>query len=325
MNRKLLITIFALSISSIVSAQEFYVSNKGVGEQCSSTQPCASIQTAINLAKTGDSVSIQAGTYQENLNIPANKEGLILKGSGKLNTIITSSGGIEGVEAPAGVPADIIIDVFAKKVTIKDLTVLHGEGDVSKHDIGIFVRPPADNAILMQLNVERLRQSNAQTPPPPAIGILVMRAMRAVIKNNEFLGGYDDNIHIPTSKALIYKNKIMNANLHGIIIVQEPTPENGTPPLSTNNVILDNLIMNSGKEGIEVQGDDNLISNNKLFNNAESGITTCGENSSTCNFPRGQAAVASNTSVFGNSFSNNKKIGVDEGENTFIRGNIILR
>ena len=325
MKSKIVLTALALSVAPIASAQNLYVSVNGTGDQCSSSAPCGSIQTAINLAQAEDSVNIQSGTYRENVSIPATKEGLTLKGSGKLNTIIASAGGIDGVEAPAGIPADIVIDILAKKVTVKGLTVLHGEGDVSKHDIGIFVRPPADNAILMQLNVERLRKSNTQTPPPPAIGVLVMRATRAVIKNNNFLGGYDDNVHVPSSKTLIYQNKIMNANLHGIIIVQEPASEDGTTPLTTNNSIIDNLIMNSGDAGIEVQGDETLISDNKLYNNLEWGIVTCGESSTTCDFPNGITATASGTSVFGNSFSNNKQPGIDEGIDTFIRGNVILR
>ncbi|MEE9338303.1 MAG: right-handed parallel beta-helix repeat-containing protein [Methylococcaceae bacterium] len=325
MKSKIILTTLALSITSIVSAQDFYVSVDGTSDQCNRSAPCSSIQTAINLAQAEDRVNLQPGTYRENINIPANKVGLTLKGSGKLNTIIASAGGIDGIEAPAGIPADIVIDILAKKVTVKDLTVLHGEGDVSKHDIGIFVRPPADNAILMQLNIERLRKSNAQTPPPPAIGVLVMRATRAIIKNNNFLGGYDDNIHVPSSKTLIYQNKIMNANLHGITIVQEPVAEDGTTPLTTNNSIIDNLIMNSGDAGIEVQGDETLISNNKLYNNVEWGIVVCGENSTTCDFPNNIVATASGTSVFGNSISNSKQAGIDDGVDTFIRGNEVLR
>jgi hypothetical protein len=314
-----------LSVTSIVSAQDLFVSVNGIGDQCSSSSPCGSIQTAVNQAQAGDNINIQPGTYSENINIPTDKEGISLTGSGKLNTIIASAGGIDGVEAPAGVPADIVIDILAKKVTIKNLTILHGEGAVSKHDIGIFVRPPANNAILMQLVVERLRKSNAQTPPPPAIGVLVMRATRAVIKNNEFLGGYDDNIHVPSSNTLIYQNKIMNANLHGIIIVQEPIAEDGTTPLATNNSIIDNLIINNGDAGIEIQGDETLVADNNISNNLGLGIIACGESSTACDFPRGIPATASGTSVLGNSFSNNNQIGIDDGTGTFIRNNVILR
>ena len=325
MKNKRVIMVLALSVTSALSAQELYVSTNGTGEQCTVSEPCGSIQRAINLSQAGDGINIHAGQYNENISISADKEGISLKGAGKLNTIIASAGGNEGIEAPAGVPADIVVDIFAKKVMVKNLTVLHGEGDVSKHDIGIFVRPPANNAVLMQLNVERLRTRNAQTPPPPAIGVLVMRATQAVIKNNEFLGGYDDNIHIPSSNTLIYKNKIMNAKLHGIIIVQEPPTADGSLPLANNNVIIDNLIMNSGDAGIEVQGDKTLIADNKLSNNVELGVITCGESSSTCDFPRGVVATATGTSVFGNTFSNSQQVGVDEGENTFIRGNVVLR
>jgi parallel beta-helix repeat protein len=321
MKSKIIMTALALSMTSIVSAQDFFVSTNGTGDQCNNSSPCRSIQSAIDLAQAGDNVKIQSGIYRENIRIPSTKEGLSLKGAGKLNTIISSAGGVDGIEAPAGIPADIIIDILAKKVTIMNLTVLHADGDALKHDIGIFVRPPADNAILTKLVIERSRKSNEQTPPPPAIGVLVMRATRAVIKDNDFLGGYDDNIHIPSSNTLIYKNKITHANLHGIIIVQEPTAEDGTTPPAMNNSIIDNMITNNGEAGIEIQGDKTLVSDNTLSNNLGFGIIACGENSSACDFPRGIPAIASETSVLGNSFSNNETIGLDEGENTFIRSN----
>ena len=311
-------------MTSLASAQTLYVSLTGTGTQCSIEVPCNKIQSAIDLAQANDRINIQAGKFIENIKIPADKEGLMIKGAGKAVTMIQSNGGLEGVEAPAGVAADIVIDIFAKKIMIRDLTVVHGrDGGVLKHDIGIFVRPPSEQAILMHLNIKRLRESNAQTPPPPAIGILVMRATRVIIKDNNFIGGYDDNIHIPSSKTLVVHNKIMNAKLHGIIIVQEPPAEDGTLPLAVNNSIIDNLILNSGDAGIEIQGDDTLIMGNKLFNNSGLGIVICGDSSTTCDFPRGVPATATGTSALGNFLSNNKQVGLDQGVNTFIRNNII--
>ena len=277
MYSKIALALLTFSTVSIVSAQDLYVTHNGGGDQCSESEPCNSIQTAIDQAQANDRIKIRSGTFRENITIPSEKEGLMLVGEGRRRTIIESAGGVDGVEAPAGIPADIIIDIFAKNITVKHLSVLHAEGDVSKHDIGIFVRPPAANTTLRHLKIERLRVSDLQTPPPPSIGTLVMRATRAVIKYNYYAGGYDDHIHLPSSNTLIYRNLIKNADLHGIIIVQEPAAEDGTVPPAIHNTIIGNHIINSGDVGIEVQGDKTLITNNKLVNNIEYGVRICGK------------------------------------------------
>ena len=125
---KIVLALLTLSTVSVVSAQDLYVTSNGAGEQCSKTEPCGSIQTAIDLAKIDDRIKIRSGTFRENITISAEKEGLMLVGAGKRRTIIESAGGVEGVEAPADISADIVVDIFAKNVTVKHMTVRHAQG-----------------------------------------------------------------------------------------------------------------------------------------------------------------------------------------------------
>jgi parallel beta-helix repeat protein len=156
--------------------------------------------------------------------------------------------------------------------------------------------------------------------------VLVVRATRVSIKFNSFMGGYDDNVHVPSSNTLIYRNLIKDADLHGIIIVQEPPAQDGTVPPATNNSIIGNIILNSGDVGIEIQGDSTLITDNRLFDNIEYGVRICGTNSTDCDFPGGVGADANDTIVSDNFIRNSDQGGVlDDGVGTVNQNNIVLK
>jgi len=55
----------------------YYVREGGTGTTCTLTDPCGSVQQAINLAGDGDEVWVATGTYVENLVIT---RGLSLRG-----------------------------------------------------------------------------------------------------------------------------------------------------------------------------------------------------------------------------------------------------
>jgi hypothetical protein len=67
-------------------ATDRYVNQDGT---CSGNLPCyTTIQAAVNAASAGDTIYVAAGTYNENVNIPAGRTGLQLIGEGKEITII---------------------------------------------------------------------------------------------------------------------------------------------------------------------------------------------------------------------------------------------
>ncbi len=322
MKKNILVTIFlTLLVSSpLAVAKKLHVSTQGNGSNCSSQQPCGRIQTAIDIAEPGDNIKVLSGQYTENITIPAEKTGLVIEG-GRRSTLI-SAGGQEGKEAPAGTPADIIVDIFAENVVLKHLIIRHPKGEASKRDIGIFVRPLANNVMLRHLKIQRLRTDGILEPTTPGSrGVLVFRATGAVIKYNRLKGNYEDHLHIPASKALILQNHVVGAIRDGIAIIQEPPGTDGISHPTIDNIVIGNRVIDSGDEGLEVQGDETLILHNLSIGNMGNGLLLCGENSE-CNFPGGVSADASENFVYGNLFGNNNGEGLlDEGSDNIIKGN----
>lgn len=88
------------SAISTVNAASLYVKPNGNGLDCSKSDPCGAIQTAVNLAAAGDKIKVAAGNYVENVTIPGGKAGLAIMGAGAKRTKLKSAGGTPGVFAP---------------------------------------------------------------------------------------------------------------------------------------------------------------------------------------------------------------------------------
>lgn len=299
MNNKIITGISLLLLTNSAFATNFYVSKSGSGNSCIKSNPCSSIQVAIDIAQAGDSVKIGEGAFTENLTIAPGKDGLTLKGSGAESTTIISAGGNAVLKfAPPSVPADIIIDVFSSDVVIEKLSTLHPASEASKRDLGIFIRPPANNVTIKKCKLVRNRiGENLEPYAPGSRGIFVLRAKGTVITKNELSGNYQDHLHIPSSDTTISKNEVNNATRIGIAIIQENASSN-----STNNIIRKNEITGSGTDGIQIQGDNNTIVKNEISNSGEAGIKLCGAGD--CVAP-GTTAIASDNQVTKNEFEGN--------------------
>ena len=290
----LCLSAIAVIASTSTMANQLFVSPYGVSDTCSNLQPCNLIQTAIDLATSGDDILIGAGRYHENLTIPPGKSGISLTGQGEDKTRIISSPNTSSPKfAPPGVPADIIIDIFSPNVTIKGVSITHPSGTPTMRDIGIFVRPPALNTTIKKSNIERNRTGNFLEPTTPGSrGILVFRASGTRIMNNEFEGNYQDHLHIPAPNSVIVENEIEDATRAGIVIIQENDSSD-----SSGNYISYNEVENSGVDGIQIQSDNNFIVFNEVEDSGNTGINLCGIGG--C-IPPGTNAIASNNVIRGN-------------------------
>jgi len=268
-----------LSGMSYVLASTLYV---GPGE---------SIQDAINFSSPGDTIKIAAGTYVGNITIPNSKTGLSLVGKGGSKTVIMSDGGDANPKfAPAAVPADIVIDIFAADVSIRKLGVVHPSGITLKRDIGIFFRPPAVNGLVHKCDIERNRQGNLEPTVPGSRGLLIFRAGGITISKNDFSGNYEDHIHLPTGGTTVVKNEVEGATRIGIVVIQESATSN-----SSENIISKNEVSDSGRDGIQIQGDNNVITNNEVEENGGAGIRLCGPSSTpSCVAPGGSVSADNN-------------------------------
>lgn len=258
-----------------VGAAELFVSPGGVGLSCTQPDPCASIQLAVDLALPGDRIHVAAGTYIENVTVgsPANpntKPDITITGAGRDKTVVVSAGGLG--QRPAGVPADIIFDIWSANVTVEKLAMLHPSGAPTKRDIGVFVGPPGVDTSVRDCEIARERTGDNLEPwQPGSRGILVFRATGSVVANNIFRGNYEDHIHMPTRASEISKNQVTGAARLGIVIIQETADS-----LSVDNLIAKNDVTDSGSDGIQIQGDNNLVVKNRVSDSGGAGIKLCG-------------------------------------------------
>lgn len=258
-----------------VAAGELFVSPAGVGLSCTQPDPCPSIQMAVDLAASGDRIHVAAGTYAENVTLgtpatPNAKPGITITGAGRDKTVVVSAGGVG--QRPAGVPADIIFDIWSANVTVEKLAMLHPSGEPTKRDIGVFVGPPGVNATVRDSEIARERTGDNLEPwQPGSRGILVFRATGSVIAKNVLRGNYEDHIHMPTSASEISKNEVSGATRLGIVIIQESADS-----LSTDNIVSKNQVTDSGSDGIQIQGDNNIVVKNYVADSGGAGIKLCG-------------------------------------------------
>jgi parallel beta-helix repeat protein len=294
-------SLFIVSISS-VNAASLFVNTGGTGLSCSQTEPCGSIQSAVNIAGPKDVIHVSDGTFKENVDIRgAEKAGLKIKGSG--NTIVESAGGLPGACGPCpNVAADIIFDLRTAGVSISDLTISHPASTSMKRELGVFARPPAANASINNVNFHRTRSD--EPAQPGSRGVFVFLAPGFEVKHSTFTGNYEDAVHIPSSSSDISHNTIIDAPRVGIVIIQEP---GGSP--AEDNIIKGNTVSGSGNDGIQIQGDNNIVKDNTIENSVGAGIKLCGEISGDCVMPgdgtSGELAIASENIVKGNTLIGN--------------------
>ena len=312
---RILLSMMLFTSLATASAANLFIKQGATGSACTLASPCGSIQEGVNVANIDDTIFVAKGLYQENVTIPVGKNGISIIGSGATDTVVQSAGGTPGKEAPAGVAADIIMDVFSPRVTIASLSLIHPAAVPTKRDIGVFVRPPAINVTLRNSLIERRRIGSTLEPTMPGSrGVLVFRATGSVIKQNHFRGNYQDHIHLPTSQSLVVFNSVKGATRLGIVVIQETATS-----LSTDNKILLNVVSASQSDGIQIQGDNNGVFYNFVENNQGAGIKLCGPASSpTCVAP-GATATASYNLVLENHVINNTGGNiVDDGSNNIV-------
>jgi len=317
MNGKFVIGLSFLFASQALSAANLYVSTGGAGLNCVESDPCGSIQQAVDVSAPGDTIRVAKGTYFENVSIggprnPNAKPGITISGAGDEETIVISNGG-RGMR-PAGVLADIIFDIWSADVTIEKLSMVHPAAVVTKRDIGVFVGPPAVNATLAKCKIIRQRLGdNLEPTVPGSRGILVFRASGSVITKNKFEGNYQDHIHMPTRNTEITKNDVNDATRLGIVIIQE-SPDS----ISTGSLIAKNKVTGSIGDGIQIQGDNNIVVKNDVEGSGGAGIKLCGiDEVGDCVNPFDAWSEASGNTVSDNDLSDNAAEIIDNGsENT---------
>ncbi|MFT5084318.1 MAG: hypothetical protein ACI9Y1_002372 [Lentisphaeria bacterium] len=297
-------TLLFIQLQVSAYAKNLFVDPSGNDSPCSYNRPCSSIQSAIDIAGSGDIININAGRYKENLFIQT--AGITLQGENKRRVLITSAGGRDGATGNAGNPLDAIIEVRAGDISIFDLTLFHPRGRATKREAAIFSWQESPRLHVRDTIISRRRNKRVDEPTiPGSRGIFIFSGPGSIIEDNIFTGNYQDHIHLPSKEVTVRNNKITGAARAGISVMDPVSFVGPNFFDSTKNIIVGNLIMNSIDDGIHIQGDQTIIRNNIIVKNQGYGIYLCGEGlGGGCYFP-GEEAVSEDNLIKNNLVQNN--------------------
>jgi len=243
------------------------------------------IQAAIDTAQRGDTVFVEAGTYEEHIDF---RDGITLQGAGWQYTKITCAGASNAVTA-RGI-ASGRMDGFsiehsgsgnycAVALYSSDLTIARCRVTTSQHSgicitkasnptiEGNIVRGNSQYGIYIYGDAKGTIRGNEISENGRA-GILVKDGASPLVTGNTLCGNADSGIHVlGSAKGTIQDNEIFENGLSGVSIKDEATP------LVERNVVRDNA-----QCGIYVYGAaKGTIQDNEIYGNGHSGLCISGE------------------------------------------------
>jgi parallel beta-helix repeat protein len=195
----------------------------------------SSIQDIINIAGDGDTILVLSGIYNEHVIID---KSLTIIGENRSNTVID------------GGNAESVVKISASNVTIKELTIRHG-------DVGITIGANIEGATLLESNI----CLNTYW------GIYGDRCGKAVIANNNIsINGWDGIFLYASEPSVLEGNLLFSNGREGVFL-----------RYTSNNTLKGNLIASDGV-GVYIFSDDdplrpsalakgNIIENNRILNN----------------------------------------------------------
>jgi cytochrome c oxidase cbb3-type subunit 3 len=195
-----------------------------------------SIQDAINVASSGDTVQVSAGVYKEQIKL---KAAVILKGEGYEKTTIDGS------------KKDGSVVIGANDAVIEGFTIMNS-GTRGRHgdamDAGIRIESSA-----MAVLSNRIVNNNA--------GILLFHGSTSLVANNIIEDNETFGVYLIFANPLVENNIIYRNKVHGIFctyskpeIVNNTIADNPTGIFTevTSSVVKNNIIVNSKAIGFQI-------------------------------------------------------------------------
>jgi len=302
----------AIAIAAVVPAEAraatrttYYVSPSSTGTSGEPGKSCATagyrtIGSALQRARSGDTVVVCAGTYAEHVEIA---RAVTVKGDG--NPVIDATS------------ENVAVAVTGDRATVQGLTITNATGQ------GVFASRV--RGVTIRNNVVEHND----------LGIAGKSTYKYCTTAN-FVADCGEGIHLSgVSRSRVEGNEVRN-NSGGILVSDElgPTHDN----VITGNNVVDNTnncgitVVGHRKGAVDAQGKlhpsvagvyRNVISNNVVTNN---GTTGTGGGVLLAN-PRAGMAVYRNT-IRGNTINQNGLAGVTLNENTtgqYLNGNVVTR
>ncbi len=188
------------------------------------------IQSAVNAAAPGDTIQVCAGTYNEDVTVPAALTGLILSGAQANQPVAGRTAG-----SPVESTVNGEISIFATNARVNGFSITHTEADFAV--FAIVVKGGADGAVIVNNIMDTIVNTTVGNGTAQAI----------YLENDSSPGA--DNVSILDNRM----NNIVSArSTKGVLI-----GANGAANPSLNTLIQGNVIQNvtsavSGAYGVSV-------------------------------------------------------------------------
>ena len=242
-------------------------------------QDYPTIGEAISHASAGDTILVQSGVYNENIQID---KSLTLEGQNKADTIIMGNGG----STPTSVLTLAANDVTVSGFTIESVTY----SNTSRYAYGIWVE--GDNCKITDNIIQNTY-----------IGIFCSTQSSTTITQNTITGSIKDGIRFCAgSQTNISDNNIISNAVSGIALggysntVEGNNLQNNTRGLglgASNSVVFNNTMLSNTESGIFLSGSKNIIAANEIEANKYGVYITT------------QGASPSANEIYHNNFVNN--------------------
>ncbi|MFH0951424.1 MAG: lamin tail domain-containing protein [bacterium] len=219
------------------------------------------IQSAINDAQAGDTINVTAGTYTEDLSMPASKDNLNLVGASAETTIIKGVANVPAESFPLAVPN---IEILGDNVSLYNFTIEGPDYVTGYYSSGMVI---GGSDVEIYNNVFKVTNSNNSEFADVSQGIQTYRdgnneagdLSGLNIHNNVFMSlglgdyGYEGIFinHVPTDPSPTDMVTVSNNQFTGNI-VRAITSERSKTTISNNSIITNNLVDNTF-QGINVK------------------------------------------------------------------------
>ena len=281
--------------------------------ECSLDAPCATIQTAIDIAEAGDIIDVGPGEFTENLRLgspaePDTKSEITIIGSTedpRYPTAIISAGGVMvEVERPKDVAADIVVDVWSSNVKLQSLHIIHPIMPSSTNNSGKSGGMMGDgisggaasarmdgDSVLVQVAVKR---DIGVYVGPPGLGFQMKNCNIYRQRSGEptrpgsrgilVSQATDTFIESNTFKGFYEDHihipssstTIVNNRVEGATRLGIVLIQESADSMLMDNLVMNNIVKGSGGDGIQVQSDHNTIQENSIIDNGGAAIKICG-------------------------------------------------
>jgi len=245
------------------------VGGSDAANDCSNPgNPCATIQNGVNQAASGDTINVAAGTYFENVNVPAGKT-LTIQGDETGGTIVDG-------QQKAEVFFNESFD-FSHSLTLSGLTIRNGLGKVF-HMVGQFLELSGGGitnygtltVIGCEITSNRADIGNQGTVGSGGgiFNLVTLTVINSTIHDNQAVdngGGIEDFGNSTIVNSTIAHNSALLTGFHlGVGGFDHNLAGAGGDTLLLNNIIAFNTSIDAGNESGAVMNDHTLIGDGSL-------------------------------------------------------------